>query len=128
MERTKKAFANAQKNGLIKMINNQIKSVYLKGYTNRYCFVIETKSSKTTTEIRLPIREIYKFVKIFNFDEDFDANNEWDTNQLVGRYVRLCYYMTPENEMHQLSDELEFVGAKHIIDDDPDCEYTYIEE
>lgn len=128
MDRTKKAFAIAQKNGLIKMVNHQIKSVYLKGYGNRCCFVIETKSSKTSTQIRLPIRDIFEFVKIFNFDADFDVNDEWDTNQIVNRYVRLCYYVTPENEMHQLANELEFVGVKHIIDDDPECEYTYIEK
>lgn len=128
MDRTKKAFAIAQKNGLIKMVNHQIKAVYLKGYGNRYCFVIETKSNKTSTQIRLPIRDIYEFVKIFNFDADFDAADEWDTNQLVNKYVRLCYYVTPENEMHQLANELEFVGVKHIIDDDPECECTYIEK
>lgn len=98
MDRTKKAFAVAQRNGLIKMINYQIKSVYLKGYGNRCCIVFEAQTSKTSTEIRLPVRDIFEFVKIFNFDADFDVNNEWDTKQLINKYVRLCYYATPENE------------------------------
>lgn len=127
MDRTKKAFIAAQKNGLIKMVNHQIKSVYLEGSKMDYWVVIELYSNDNPLEIRLSIRDVFEFMKIFRFDKEFDINNEWNTNQLINKYIRLCYYMTPENEMHQLADEMEFVGIKHIVDDDPECEFTYID-
>lgn len=127
MNRTKVAFINAQRNGLIKMVNSQIKSVYLEGDASNYKFVIELQTSRNSTMISLPVSDIYEFIKIFIFDEGFDID-KWNNKQLIGKYVRLCYYMTPENEMHELADKLEFVGVKNIIDDDPHCACTYIEK
>jgi len=129
MDRTKKAFIEAQKKGLIKMVNRQIRSISLEGCGSHLEIHINLYPMHNQIDtIKLGINEMQLFIHLFECDNDIDVSNWWSTDDLVNRYIRVCYYLTPDNEMHELADKEEYVGCKHILDDDPECYYTFIDK
>lgn len=96
-----------------------------------YCVMVEFECDETqngtfgykpsTVSLRLNFGSIGEFLDVFAeygngidsikiFDKTYDS-----LSSIVGKYVRLCIYEVPDEEMHQLSDKYELVAVRNIL-------------
>lgn len=126
----RKEFEKLWKDNKIFTENRQILNVSVVGLHNsdddsniccNVCILLSSVRSTYTclTELNLPVEKCEKIAKIFEVDNEFGYTvKRWNTDNFIKKYIRLCYYKTPEEDMHELADEYQLVAIKHIINDD----------
>ena len=121
---TRKQFETLWNDNKIKTENRLIESVSVTGFNNSefsitLCITIGPKRSLyyCSNEINVPIERIKDLAKILHDDSNVMATR-WDSSCFAGKYIRLCFYETPDEDMHELADKYQLVALKHIINDD----------
>lgn len=113
--RTLKELKEAKIKNRIRITNDQIieATVSMWGVnTTEINILLNTKNGKS---LSFPVRKLSIFRDIFI--DDKNGGTFTQLNEYEGQYIRVIEYLTPEEEMHQLSDKIEKVGITHILSD-----------
>lgn len=118
-----KQFEILWKNNEILIENRQIIGVSVTGFDDRQasiCIKLDPKRSiyRYSDTIEIDFRNCWQLAKIFAQDNPLPNVVRYDTNDFIGKYIRLCFYKTPDEEMHELADQYQLVAIKHITKDD----------
>lgn len=116
-------FKTLWENNKILVENRQIIGVSITGFEDRQasiCIKLNPKRSiyRCSDTIEIDFRNCWKLAKIFAQDNPLPNIVRYDTDDFIGKYIRLCFYKTPDEEMHELADLYQLVAIKHILKDD----------
>ena len=123
MSMTKKQYRELESKGKIRIENRQIKEITLTGIG--HCGNIEVLVELVPLEhvadyhnyFKIPFKRLNEFLEIFVFDDKSSDSNIWKLSDFNKKYCRLCWYVTPTEEEHELSDPEYLYAVKHITDD-----------
>jgi hypothetical protein len=88
-----------------------------RGFQNNLtCYIKFNDSESSIDGVNIDMNRFCDFASIFH--HEINLEEIYYSNQLVGKYIRLGWKITPEEDMHQLADERTLWCIRHIIHDD----------